>query len=262
MGLFQLLTSMDQEELNAIFITAAKVGDLDTVKDLLQFGADIHANNDSALRLAARNGQTEMVQELLQPTCGFIQGADIHAMNDGALKYAAENGHTETVQALLLRGANVHAEDYCALRYAAGNGHAKTLRVLLQACSTVLLQACSTRGFSKLNILNHMLCEAARKGHTEIVQELIKSGANSDVVSFSDLKKFLTLIFILSIPNEIIAGIEASHPETKKYRWLEKKTFLEIPLKPVKEDNILDVRISLADLYYRPGETGYLQVIS
>ena len=63
--------------------------------------------------MAAKNGHTETVKLLLD------RGADIHAWNDYALRLAAENGHTETVKLLLDRGADIHAGNDYALRYAA-----------------------------------------------------------------------------------------------------------------------------------------------
>ena len=49
---------------------------------------------------------------------------------DSALVLAAENGQTETVKALLAAGAHVHADEDAALRRAENSGHADTVRVL------------------------------------------------------------------------------------------------------------------------------------
>ena len=81
--------------LNEKLIETAKAGKTKTVKLLLEKGADIHAENDSALCYAAVNGHTETVKFLLE------QGADIHAENDLALYWAASNGHTETAKLLI-----------------------------------------------------------------------------------------------------------------------------------------------------------------
>jgi hypothetical protein len=79
---------------------------------------------DDRLIDSAKYGTTEMVQTLL------TAGADVHAGDDWALRLAASNGHTETVQVLLAADADVHAHGDEALRWAARNGRTGTLRVL------------------------------------------------------------------------------------------------------------------------------------
>ena len=80
--------------LNEQLITAAETGDLPAVKQAVQQGADIHANNDYALRVDAENGYLSVVTYLVQ------LGADIHAFYDWALCCAADNGHTDVVEYL------------------------------------------------------------------------------------------------------------------------------------------------------------------
>ena len=50
-------------------------------------------------------------------------GANIHANDDFALRYAAKNGHLEVVRYLIENGADIHADDDYALRYATVYGH-------------------------------------------------------------------------------------------------------------------------------------------
>ena len=49
--------------------------------------ANIHAENEFALRWSAQNGHLEVVKYLAE------KGADIHAYNEFALRRSAENGH-------------------------------------------------------------------------------------------------------------------------------------------------------------------------
>src|SRR3989344_1260598 len=107
------------------FIDACKHGYLDKVVSLLYHGADIHANNDCALRLSACNGHLPVVQFLLD------QGADIHADNDGAFQWSAMNGHLPVVQFLLEHGANIHAENDGAFQWSAEKGHLPVVQFLL-----------------------------------------------------------------------------------------------------------------------------------
>ena len=74
-------------------------GRMDHILIALSLGANVHGENDDALRWASRNGHTETVKLLLD------RGADIHARVDEALRWASYNGHTETVKLLLDRGA-------------------------------------------------------------------------------------------------------------------------------------------------------------
>ena len=72
----------------------------------------MHAQNDNALVNASRKGHLETVRLLLD------RGADVHARNDHALRFAAQRGRLETVRLLLDRGADVHAQNDAAIRVA------------------------------------------------------------------------------------------------------------------------------------------------
>jgi hypothetical protein len=74
-------------------------GDTITLFELLHNGVNLHAQNDLALRLAAKHGHTDTARLLLS------QGADVHAASDLALKWAARAGHVETVYLLVEHGA-------------------------------------------------------------------------------------------------------------------------------------------------------------
>jgi len=103
---------------------AAKNGHADTVKALLDGGANVHTDEDAALRLAAGGGHTETVKALL------AAGADVHGEQDAALRKASANGHTDTVRVLLEAGAHVRAKEDWALQWAVKNGHTDTVRLL------------------------------------------------------------------------------------------------------------------------------------
>jgi ankyrin repeat protein len=135
-------------------------GKLDFVEYLLAAGADVHADNDGALRWASYNGHTEMVKVLL------AADADVHADNDGALRWASDEGHTEVVKVLLAAGADVHAKNDWALRWASDKGHTEVVKVLLAAGADVHADN------------DDALRWASRYGHTEIVKLLLAAGAD------------------------------------------------------------------------------------
>ena len=163
---------------------AAQNGHTEIVLDLLSRGG-INVNaakNDgtTALMLAAQNGHAQIVAELLDRG-----GADVNAVtSDGftALMIAAQRGHTETVAELLNRGANVNAaasNGETALASAAGNGHAEIVSALL-SCDGINVNAANSdglyNGFTALMI-------AAQRGHTETVLALLsRNGLDWQIV--------------------------------------------------------------------------------
>ena len=96
----------------------------DVFQRLIDEGADIHVQENQALRYAAENDLRAVVTILL------IYGADPSACDSYALRWAAANGYVEIVKMLLDQGANVHARDDEALRWAAAQGHTETVNVL------------------------------------------------------------------------------------------------------------------------------------
>ena len=123
---------------------------------------------NSQLMEAARGGQTERVQELLEA------GADVNAKIEGnvtALMFAASEGHADTVRTLLEAGAEVDEKHSftgaSALDYAALAGHTEAVVALLEA--GVDVDAKDRGGRTAL-------MWAKRNGHTEIIELLKKAG--------------------------------------------------------------------------------------
>ena len=79
---------------NEKLIDASKTGDLSSVKYLIEMGADVHADDDYALRWAAEYGHLDVVRYLIE------RGADVHAGDDWALGWASRNGHLDVVKYL------------------------------------------------------------------------------------------------------------------------------------------------------------------
>src|SRR5262249_33953854 len=112
---------------------AARTGILDTVKKLLEYGADVHAKEDlrgtDALMWAAEQGHSEVVQFLIDHGAGVNSqskvvrpvrgnGLSFDVWNaDGrdpiggltALLFASREGSMETVRVLVAAGADVNA---------------------------------------------------------------------------------------------------------------------------------------------------------
>jgi hypothetical protein len=138
-------------------------GDLAALQELVEQGADIHADHEQALLFAANNGHSELVRFLLD------HGADIHAKDDLALQWTVDNGHLEIVRLLLDRGADLHAENDIALEWAAEGGRLEIVRLLLDHGADIAAED------------SLALLVAAENGHTAIVQLLLERGADIHV---------------------------------------------------------------------------------
>lgn len=90
---------------------------------------------DENLARAARDGEIEQVKKML------AYGADVHAWDDVPLRWAAAKGHTVVVAILVGEGANIHAHDDEALRLAEANGHKDTADFIRDAMKTAGLRS-------------------------------------------------------------------------------------------------------------------------
>ena len=166
----------EQDEVGATILhRVAGKGDTTTVKDLIQWGAQVDkANNNGSppLFTAAYKGHPDTVQALID------RGANVNQVRttDGctALMAAAQNGHTATVQTLIDRRASVNqgrtTDGWTALIFAAQNGHTATVQTLIDRGASVN-QGRTDSGYTAL-------MAAAFKGHTATVQTLIDRGAS------------------------------------------------------------------------------------
>jgi ankyrin repeat protein len=140
-------------------------GNIEVIRFLLDKNADIHADNDVALRMAAKKGHLEIVRFLLD------KGADIHADEDIALRIACAEGRLETVGFLFEKGADIHVANGCPLRWAAQKGHVETVRFLLDKGADIHAKE------------DAALLVAAEKEQFEMVRLLLERGAPLEKLS-------------------------------------------------------------------------------
>ena len=152
-------------------IRATWGGHLDTAELLVNEGADVNAKDNAgrcSLLVAANQGHTDIVRLLLE------NNADVNAKDKigmTPLIGAADEGHLEIVKVLLAEGADANARlETKGLTeiWESGEGHAEIIRV----SRTIFYIA------SEVPDGNTALMAAAEKGHTEIVQALLDSGAD------------------------------------------------------------------------------------
>ena len=91
---------------------ACTYGNMDAVVFLVEKGADVTAQDNYAVRMAARNGHLHVVEYLVE------KGADVTAMDNYAVRMAARHGHLHVVKYLAEKGADVTAMDNSAVREA------------------------------------------------------------------------------------------------------------------------------------------------
>ena len=171
------------EEITMQLISAAKNGQIETVKSLLKIPSiDVNAVNEdgyTALIVAAANGQIEIVERLL-----VAPGIDVnHAGQYGntALISAAVNGQIEIVGRLLAAGGIVvnHASQNgnTALTLAVDRGYTEIVKRLLAAPDIEINVASEDD--------NTALILAAKNGQAGVVEHLMRSGANVYLKSVS-----------------------------------------------------------------------------
>jgi uncharacterized protein len=148
----------------------------DAAKLLVKAGANVKATNRygvAPLSLACENGNAELVQLLLSA------GADPNTSLPGgetALMTAARTGRLAPVKLLISHGADVNAEEHgrqTALMWAAADGHLEVVDALIAAGADVNARLRS--GFTALFL-------AVREGESAVTRRLLDAGFDVNAV--------------------------------------------------------------------------------
>lgn len=94
--------------MNQLLQIASRRGDLQETKNAIQNGANIHFNEDAALRIAVSEGHLEVVKFLI------TNGATVSAKSNEALCTSANSGNLGMVKMLVENGADIHSRNNCA----------------------------------------------------------------------------------------------------------------------------------------------------
>lgn len=158
-------------------------GHADVVTRLIEHRAELEAlsgNGEVALHIAAREGYTRIVRELVAHDANVDVESESHH-HASALMLAAECGHLEACKALIEGGASVnhtaHVNRETALIWACKHGHNAVANCLIeQQCERLLLQHRDAAG---LTALHH----AANGGYEKCVTELFREDVELNAIS-------------------------------------------------------------------------------
>jgi ankyrin repeat protein len=164
---------------NSELIAAARAGDADRVRSLLERGADVHArdaNGATSLVVAAYGNHVEVARELIEA------GADVNAKDETEqstyLIATSEVGDDPRLLELTLaNGADVDAKDSyngTGLIRAADRGYAQIVERLLE--TKIAIDHVNRLGWTAL--LEAIILGTGDQRHTDVVRLLVDAGAD------------------------------------------------------------------------------------
>jgi ankyrin repeat protein len=201
--------------INIELFSACKKGDLFAVQGLSKKGADIHANNNKAIRVASENGYLSIVQFLVE------KGANIHANSDYPVRRACENGYLDVVIYLVSKGSDIHADNDYAIKEASSCGQLDVVKYLLEISP---------------RLKDTALVYSSQSGNMDIVKYLIEGGVDikkqKKAINGAKENGYENVVDFLQdrgtegkeLP-EIIEPIREKSEEAKKYRKNMRKKF-------------------------------------
>ena len=183
--------TIDGDENTTPLIIAARNGNLDSVKILLRYKADIESRGTlkftddevvedcTPLWAAAATGHLDVLELLIE------RNAEVDSrtlMGSTPLRAAAYDGWLDIVSCLVEHGADVNERqsfDYTPLMATCLNGHVNVANYLVEHGANIHLQ--DNDGYTCLHY-------AAQKGHVEVASKLLAVGAkeNPDYVNARD----------------------------------------------------------------------------
>ena len=100
--------------------------DVNVIKELINEGANIHADNEFPLRWAVENNYPEIVKLLID------YGANIHIEEEEALITASINGYFDIVKLLVDEGADIHIKGEYPLIWSIIYGYTDIVKLLVE----------------------------------------------------------------------------------------------------------------------------------
>ncbi|AGF85728.1 repeat protein [Moumouvirus goulette] len=161
-------------DLSYALLHSSSSGNLEIVQFLIESGANIHANNDIALKTASLNGHLEIVQYLVSI------GANINTSKNYAIRWAARRGHLQVVKYLLECGVDICANNNYTLRCIIDYGHPKIVEYVMGLNDYGRIY--KNYKYEPVNISNYEHTKELKSistcGSLEKIKNLIDDGAN------------------------------------------------------------------------------------
>lgn len=169
---------------------AVNANNLEIIKFLVEYGADVHYNDNYSLREASRSGRLDILMYLVNE-CNI----DPAINNNEVLVAASKNGHIDIVK-FLLDHPKVTTIDNYALSEAVSNGNIDIVKLLVEhgadakSCYDFAMKYAANKGYSKTikyitSIYNDLIHNddvvwyAAIGEHFKLVRYLVSIGANA-----------------------------------------------------------------------------------
>lgn len=176
-------------------VAAARAGDIEQVQQNKQLAGGTDSKGNTALILAARAGNTQMV-EILAP----LEARSVNAQGLTALMYAAKNGFEDIVNILASReGKLLNKRGKTAMMYAAEAGHYDIVLHLMD------MEKCMQNSEGKTAMMY-----AAEAGHDAIVVTLadyekrMKNNNGKAAIHYADLGGHNGVIAILNEEEDLL----------------------------------------------------------
>ena len=136
---YQNLGTPEKWKADRVFLhPRKKLWTVETIKKLIEEGANVKANDSIALRKAAYKGHTDIVKL-------FIPLSNVKAGNSESLRGAVYNGHTDIVK-LLIPYSDVNAIGSEALIWAIRKGHADIIKLLIPHSDVKVVEQLKKKG--------------------------------------------------------------------------------------------------------------------
>lgn len=193
-------------DINNKFIISTIYSKLPEIKKSIVDGADIHVNNDYALKFISGGYDLDIIKFLNENGANIDRvdeyrlsmmlgshkhynpvdldivkflvekGADIHADDDYALKASSGLGRLDIVKILFENGANIHADDDYALKTSSEKGYLNIVKFLIENGADIHAGN------------DDALRLSSKNRHFKIIYYLVKKGANVTVINKDTLE--------------------------------------------------------------------------
>ena len=216
------------------FVEAAIKNDYEKMRNLLYAGANPrYDQNNFALWKASLGGQIDLVHALL------ARGANPNSNGKRSIWAAIEMGHIEVVKLLLDRGGIVNVYGCYVIYVAARIGDIDMIDLLAERGADIGRALSNASQHGQMRMVRHLIAKgaevrdtdalyhAAAWGHVEIVELLLREGANVEYDDYLALKGAASGGHIEIVRILLATGVPREAKE-KAIEWAQKNHHMDI----------------------------------